>query len=211
MPPLQSAQDVTGCEMNIFKKISDIVAQHKLGKDRENFMICITRNDIDGVRTYLSNGLDPNFGPANVGYYAPPNDFPPLFAAAKMWRPEIVQLLLDYKTDPQRTLTQGDDMGFSPHISPFIPKNALGVFIEYMRSIDSYAPPHHTNYPVSSETALRVYEVLRSVLDLSTKDQQTINSNGRSLQLFAAWEQKMRLQTAVVNENPSIPTRSRRM
>lgn len=199
--------------MNIFKKLSSIVTQHKLKKAREKFMICIIRNDIEGVRTYLSNGLDPNFGPKNVGYFAHSNEFPPLFAAAQTWHPQIVQLLLDYKTDPHRTLTEGDDMGFSPHMPPYRHKNALECFIGYMDSIDStHAPPHHTKYPVSPETALQVYEVLRSVLDLSAEDQHTINtSTGRSVPLFAAWEQKTRLQTAVINDTPSSPTRSRRM
>lgn len=187
--------------MNIFKKISNSVVQHKLEKDREKFMVCIITNDIEGVRAYLSNGLDPNFGPATVGYLAHINDFPPLFAAVKMWRPEIVQLLLNYKTDPHRTLTQCDDMSFSRYMPPFKPKNALGVFVEYMRSIDSsHAPPHHKKYPVSTETVLQVYEILRSVLDLSEEDQQTLSaSTGRSVPLFAAWEQQQILQNAVSN------------
>ena len=176
-------------------------------------MVCVVTNDVEGVRTYLSNGLDPYFGPKNVGYFARLNEFPPLFAAAQTWHPQIVQLLLDYKTDPHRTLTEGDDMGFSPHMPPHRHKNALECFIGYMNSIDStHAPPHHTKHPASPETVLQVYEILRSVLDLSAEDQQTINiRGGQSLQLFAAWEQKRRLQTAMLNDTPSNPNRSRRM
>lgn len=33
-------------------------------------MGCINRNDIEGLRTHLKNGVDPNFGPADVDYKA---------------------------------------------------------------------------------------------------------------------------------------------
>ena len=86
-----------------------MVARRKLEKIQEKFMGCINRNDIEGLRTHLKNGVDPNFGPNHVGYYVRLNDLPPLFASACLFQPEIVQLLLDYGVDPTRNLTEGSD------------------------------------------------------------------------------------------------------
>lgn len=172
-------------------------------------MDCICANDIDGVQTYLNNGLNPNFGPSDVGYFVAMNDLPPLFAAAQMWRPQMVQLLLDHGTDPNRTLTEGGDMGSSPYCK--LPqKNVLEMYVQYMGSIDSgYAHPQQKRkYPVPPETALEVYKILRSKINPSAKDLKTINEgNGRSLPLFAAWEQQQLLQKYVPNILGTSPSR----
>lgn len=194
---------------NPLTKIISMLAQRKLEKIHKKFMDCICANDIDGAQKYLNGGLNPNFGPSDVGYFVAMNELPPLFAAAKMWLPQMVQLLLDHGTDPVRTLTEGGDMGSSPyHELP--QKNVLEMYIQYMGSIDSgYAHPRQKRkYPVEPETALQVYKVLRSKINPSEKDLKTINEGkGRSLPLFAAWEQQQLLQKYVPNIHAAPPPR----
>lgn len=185
-----------------------MLAQRKLEKIHKKFMDCICSNDIEGVQKYLDSGLSPNFGPSDVGYFVAMNDLPPLFAAAKMWLPQMVQLLLDHGTDPDRTLTEGGDIERSSFKLP--QKNVLEMYIQYMSSIDSgYAHPQQKRkYPVAPETALQVYKILRSKINPSMKDLKTINEgNGRSLPLFAAWEQQQLLQKYVPNIQGASPPR----
>lgn len=180
-----------------------MVAQKKLEKLQEKFMGCINRNDIEGLRTHLKNGVDPNFGPNHVGYYVRLNDLPPLFASACLFQPEIVQLLLDYGVDPTRNLTEGSDFDEkTPKSLLPTPHNCLEYFVDHMSSIDNVMSSPHPSYykknPVQSEVVLQIYKSLRGCIELSDSLWQKMStSKGAFLMMFVAWEQQQMLQNAV--------------
>lgn len=190
---------------NPITKILSMLAHRKLEKIHIKFMKCITENDIDGLHTYLKNGVDPNFGPNHVGHYARLNDLPPLFAASCLFKPEIVQMLLDYGVKPARTLTQGSDFDEkTPTYFLPTPHNCLEYFVNHMDSIDRAVSSSYSFYykkpPATPEVVLQIYKSLRSCILLPEKLWEKMkNSDAPSAIMFAAWEQQQVLQKSVQN------------